>query len=175
MMLADIWAKVSTRHPNARLALVGTGEGSVDSCEAELRARLDGTHLRAVLLPGAVGNVHEWLQAADVFAFPSDSEGFGLSILEAMAVGVPMVCTRVGVAAELPSSPMSALLVAPRDQQAFGEALGRLLEDANLRQTLAGRARELVRGRFSMEAVAQRYAELAAQLVASRHDPVSAH
>src|SRR5579871_1022812 len=174
MMLMNVWQAISADYPQARLALVGTGEGSVDSCEAELRAMLTQGLCPTVMLTGAVDNVHEWLQAADVFAFPSESEGFGLSILEAMSVGVPMVCTRVGVAAELPPSPPCALLVAPADAAGFGEALRRLLESAELRETLSGRARNLVQGRFSMDAIAEQYVRLGAQLAKINADSTSA-
>ena len=173
MMLARSWMTLSAAHPRARLVLVGTGEGSVDSCESELRELMDGGRLRAVTLTGAVDNVHEWLQAADVFAFPSESEGFGLSILEAMSVGLPMICTRVGVAGELPQSPVCALLVEPGDHAGFHDGLRRLLEDAPLRTALAGTTRELVRGRFSMQAVAEHYAQLCAELVHGRSGPAS--
>ena len=85
----------------------------------------DTTH--AVTLTGSVANVNEYLQASDVFVFPSDYEGFSLSILEAMSVGLPLVSTRVGIAAELEPRGEFALLVPPKDKPAFRDALRRLV------------------------------------------------
>jgi glycosyltransferase involved in cell wall biosynthesis len=173
MMLAEIWRRLAGEFPQAHLVLVGTGFGSIDSCEDEVRraAAEPALHGR-ITLAGNVGNAQEYLQCADVFAFPSDYEGFGLSLLEAMAVGLPMVSTRVGVvadlAAELAAEPPPALLVAPHDAAAFETHLRELLADPGLRRTLGQRARLAVGARFSMRAVAQAHLTVMEDITGAR-------
>ena len=92
------------------------------------------------------------LNAAEVFAFPSHFEGFGLPPLEAMACGVPVVCSNASSLPEVVGE--AGLLVAPDDLRAWVEALDRLLSDPALRQDLRGRG--LARARqFTWEAAAR--------------------
>lgn len=165
MMLAEIWALLAPEYPDAHLVLAGSGAGSVDACDAELAASLAAAGLGGrVTLPGNVANVEEWLQASDVFVFPSEAEGFGLSILEAMAVGLPMVTTRVGVVAELANAEQRAMVVAPHARDEFAAALRRLLDDPELCRRLGQRARSDVRQEYGMESVARRYLQLFAEI-----------
>ena len=167
MMLIDVWNELASSYPGAHLVIVGAGEGSFDGCETALKDFLAAHRLGArVTLTGRVPNVHEYLQASDVFVFPSDYEGFSLSILEAMTAGLPMVSTRVGVAAELESTCRFGILVAPRDRGAFRDALRRLLDDGALRAELGATAYAAVRERYSLAAEAHRYVELFGELTA---------
>ena len=97
------------------------------------------------------------LNAAEVFAFPSEFEGFGLPPLEAMACGIPVACSN---AASLPEVVGDAgLLLSPRDVGAWVTALDRLLGDAPLRADL--RAKGLARARrFSWDTAAERTLEV---------------
>jgi glycosyltransferase involved in cell wall biosynthesis len=163
MMLMSVWQRLAAAHSQAHLLLVGSGDGCFDDCEPHVRAFIAANELAGrVTLTGTVANVQEYLQASDVFAFPSDYEGFSLSILEAMTTALPMVCTRVGVAADLEARhPVPiGLMVAPKDDAAFGEALGRLLDDEPLRRSLGESAAQAVRCEYSLEAEVRRYLDL---------------
>jgi glycosyltransferase involved in cell wall biosynthesis len=76
-------------------------------------------------------------RGAALFAFPSLYEGFGLPVLEAMACGVPVVCSRASSLPEVAGD--AALLVDPLDVDALGEALTRALEDGDLRRRMVER------------------------------------
>jgi glycosyltransferase involved in cell wall biosynthesis len=82
-----------------------------------------------------------WYARASVFAFPSLDEGFGMPLLEAMAVGTPVVTSNVSALPEVAGD--AALLVNPQDVEAIAGALHQLAEDRELRDDLArkGRAR----------------------------------
>jgi glycosyltransferase involved in cell wall biosynthesis len=165
LMLIDVWRELAPEHPAAHLVIVGSGRGSFDDCEPELRGFLAGHALQSrVTLTGSVPNVHEYLQAGDMFVFPSDYEGFSLSILEAMTCGLPMVTTRVGIAAELENQCRFGLVVPPKDRTAFRDALRQLLPDSALRAEMAANARAAVSARYSSEAEAQRYIEMFGEL-----------
>jgi glycosyltransferase involved in cell wall biosynthesis len=169
MMLMDVWGELAPLYPDAHLLLVGSGAGSADDCESAARefVRSHGLDAR-VTFAGSVPNVSEYLQAADIFVFPSHSEGFGLSILEAMSVGLPMVCTRVGVAAGLESEAGIRVLVAPMVRGEFHDALNGMLADSRPAAEVSSRVREVVMGHYSMSIVARQHAAVLAALAGRR-------
>jgi len=120
---------------------VVVGDGPARSLlETEIRRLgLDG----AVELAGECTNVRERLAAADVFVLSSSQEGLPLSVLEAMAAGLPVVATAVGGIPELVVHGETGLLVPRRDVESLSAALARLIADPALRRRLgaAGRAR----------------------------------
>lgn len=130
----------------------------------------DRDQLEQLLPPGAVllgdrDDVPELLGGADVFALASRSEGMPMSILEAMAAGVPVVASAVGGVPELVGDGETGLLVPAGDDEALADALRRLLEDPGLRRRFgeAGRARAL--GRFDVGAFRRAHIELYERLL----------
>ncbi len=102
----------------------------------------------AVLFPGFVpdADLPAVYAGAQVMAFPSEFEGFGLPVLEAMACGAPVVCSNTSSLPEVAGD--AALLVDPLDVSALTDALARVLQDAALREQM--RARGLAQAaRFS--------------------------
>jgi len=79
------------------------------------------------------------MRGATAFVFPSYYEGFGLPVLEAMAVGTPVITTRAGALAEVAGE--AALFVEPGDEAALTSALGRVLREQALRDQLSERGR----------------------------------
>lgn len=145
--------------PDARLRVVGGGPELPALRRLADRLRLG----RAVELAGEVGDrraVRDAYGAADVFALPSLQEGFGIVFLEAMAAGLPVVAARAGAAPEVVPEERAGLLVPPRDPEALGAALVRLLTDAGLRTRLGAGGREHVR-QFDWPLVARRFLEAA--------------
>lgn len=110
-------------------------------------------------VPGALGFVphdelHRLYARAAVVACPSRREGFGVSCLEAMAHGRPVVATSVGGLRDLVVDGETGLVVEPRDPKALRAALERLLADRDLRRRLGAAGRERAREHFSWEASA---------------------
>ncbi|MEL6983842.1 MAG: glycosyltransferase, partial [Actinomycetota bacterium] len=101
------------------------------------------------------------LAGAEVMAFPSLYEGFGLPVLEAMQAGVPVVSTRVGAIPEVAGR--SAILVEPQDPSALAGALLSVVEDSGLRERLAESGREQAAG-YSWETTVERLVETYHQL-----------
>ena len=118
-----------------------------------------------VVLVGTVpeSDIAAWYAAADVLAFPSVKEGFGLAVLEAMAAGLPVVTSDLPVFREWLVPGRDALLVPVGDVEALADALARALTDAELRRGLiaAGRA---VADRFTWAASAERHLAVYADL-----------
>jgi len=109
-----------------------------------------GIALRVVFL-GAREDVHECLAALDLFVLPSLHEGMGRVLLEAMAVGCPVVATRVGGIPDIVEDGTTGLLVPPRDERALAEAILTLLRDRSRRAAYGEAARRHVDGRFDVE------------------------
>lgn len=91
------------------------------------------------------------LSIMDIFAFPSLMEGLGLAIIEAQAMGLPVVASDVGGVYTLIKDGVSGFLVQPEDPKALAEAILRLLENEKLAKGLGLRAREQVRQKFNLE------------------------
>jgi glycosyltransferase involved in cell wall biosynthesis len=109
-------------------------------------------------VPGARGFVPReelelLLAQAAVVACPSRREGFGVTCLEAMAHGKPVVASAVGGLLDLVVDGETGLLVPPRDPRALRRALERLLRDPELRHRLGAAGRERARRHFSWDAV----------------------
>ncbi|WLP92010.1 glycosyltransferase family 4 protein [Gordonia sp. NB41Y] len=101
----------------------------------------------------------ELLATAEVACVPSLYEGFSLPAVEAMSCGTPLVATRAGAIPEVVGTDgCAATLVPPRDSGALAQAIGRLLDDADLRSAMSVAARERVEERYSWAAVAAKTA-----------------
>jgi glycosyltransferase involved in cell wall biosynthesis len=114
----------------------------------------------AVWLPGARSDVKALLHSFSLFTLPSLAEGTPVSMLEAMASGLPVVASKVGGIPEVVSDGEHGLLVPAGDAEALAQALARYARDPELgsRHGRAGRAR--VEERFSMRAMLASYGDL---------------
>ena len=99
---------------------------------------------------GRLDDIRPLLAAADVCVIPSRREGQGLTALEAMAAGIPLIASRVGGLAEMLTDSETALLVPPNDPDALAAALSRLQSDRRLRAKLAAAALPVVHARYAL-------------------------
>ena len=131
-----------------QLCCLFVGEGELQ--DALRRMAIDLGVERACRFVGVREDIPGILTAADVFVLPSLSEGFPFVLLEALAMGCPVVASRVNGVLELIEDHKTGLLVPPRDPQALARAIRDMLDDrrAALRMGAAGRA--LVRERFTV-------------------------
>ena len=131
-LLLRAFATVRQQVPNARLLLIGGGRG-----EGEIRGLADSLGLRsAIELTGYVDDVWPYLARSHVFALSSDYEPLGISVLEGMAAGLPVVATGVGGVPELIRPGFNGELVAPGDVVGMAAALLRLLASPTLARSL---------------------------------------
>jgi glycosyltransferase involved in cell wall biosynthesis len=161
MNLIKVWPALSKQFPELHLVLVGSGSESIDSCETELKLFIrDHSLASTVTLTGKVDRVDEYLQASDLFVFPSDFEGFSNSTLEALACGLPAVLTRVGVAPELVQNERNGLLVPPHDSQALRQALTWLMDHRDRWNAIGMAARRSVQEGCNIVTSAEKYVEM---------------
>ena len=136
------------KRKDARLLLVGDGPGRDNLKQQVAQLGLDAR----VLMPGNQIDVAPWLQALDVFALPSyANEGVPQALMQAMAVGVPVISTPVGSIDELVRHEETGLMVPPRDAGALAAAIERLLDEPALAGRLTQAARAWVSSRYSRE------------------------
>lgn len=140
LRLLAAWRTLGERRGNAQLVLVGRGP-----LEEEIAGmRLPGVHLAGLLAGRALSEAYA---SADLFVFPSATETFGNSLLEAMASGLPALAVRAGGVLEYARHGENAWLVPPADTGQLSAGLRRLMTDAELRARLAEGALATAAGR----------------------------
>jgi glycosyltransferase involved in cell wall biosynthesis len=92
--------------------------------------------------------VPEFMAAIDLFVLPSYSETYGLVLIEAMAMGKPVVATDAGGVPEIVEDGRDGLLVPPRDEKALADAIVRILKDPSLQSSFSNQARKDALERF---------------------------
>ena len=138
--LLAAWRDLGSRRGRAQLVLVGRGP-----LEDELRRRaVPGVHLAGLVTGLTLSQAYA---SADLFVFPSATETFGNSLLEAMASGLPSLAVHAGGVPEFAEHGRNAWLVRPHDTAMLGAGLVRLLEDPGLRGRLAAGAQATARAR----------------------------
>lgn len=103
-------------------------------------------------------------QEAQSFLLPSRGEGLSNALLEAMAMGLPVIATRVSGTPDVVTNEKDGLLIPPESSEALAEAMKRIILDPALRQQLGQNARRRVEDEFSMEHVARQYSGLYSHL-----------
>jgi glycosyltransferase involved in cell wall biosynthesis len=150
--LLDASALLHRRGIPHQLRLVGGTPDEGGTAESEVRAAAEaaGAHveLTGIVEPEAMAEVYG---DADVFCLPSWWEAMPLSLLEAMATGLPVVASSVGDIPRIVEHGVSGMLVPANDAGALAEALATLLGDGDARARMGAAARERVRTRFSSE------------------------
>lgn len=154
--LIDAAAPVCRAYPTAMFVIAGHGQLHDDLARQAADLGLaDRVHLL-----GFREDVPALLQAIDVFALPSLSEGLPLAVIEAMAAGRPVVATAVGGTCEVLRDDDTGLLVPPGDPAALAAGIGRLLAQADTRTRLTANAARQVAREFDMATTMKRYLEL---------------
>lgn len=141
-----------------RFTMVYVGEGETRPAMQSLAAELGVTDRCRFV--GVRRDVHEILPAADVFVLSSVSEGVSITLLEAMATGVPICATDVGGNAEVVAHGETGWLSPRNDPAALSEHLDRMLGDNALRDRMAQAGRQRLFERFTQKPMHDRYAEL---------------
>lgn len=162
--LIRAWPTVRLSFPNARLTLVGEGPKRP---LLEETARNLGLSAEAVAMPGMSDDVEPLLRAADLFVLPSTEEGMSIALLEAMALGVPLVASAIPGNRRLVADFKHGRLAAPEP-----DALARAIVDQwthfDRAFHMSRAARSRVEQQFSIGAVARKHLELFRELIKKR-------
>jgi glycosyltransferase involved in cell wall biosynthesis len=149
--LARAFGMLASRRTDARLALVGPDEEGLGTA---IHTALGACRDRLLRLSYTT-TPERWYAAADVLCLPSYREGFGMSVIEAAACGVPAVASRIYGVVDAVEDNITGLLHPPGDIEAISTALESLASNASGRQAMGERARERVARDFSSGRVVQ--------------------
>ncbi len=152
MTLLAAAAELAARAPNVHFVLVGAGKD-------EARIRAAAAELPNVSIEGWTNEVGNYLAAFDLFAFPSEREGLGSVLLDAMQFGLPIVASAAGGIPDIVTHEANGLLVPVGDAPALAAAIERLVRDEPLRAAFAAESRERARD-YDAAVMARRYLEV---------------
>ena len=165
-ILINAWRDVIARHPDARMLLVGpTFDEFRGITKDGFAERLAGTIEQyglasTITWVGRTDEPEQYLQASDIFVFPSRREGCPNALLEAMACELPIVTTRIPKITEDLITPDVHGVVTPSDAAAFADGIIRLLSDPGAATRLGRAAYERALEEFGIDTIARRYAEM---------------
>lgn len=165
----DTWlraaAMVAQKHPAAKFVLVGDGRGDDTQSRLEQLAKTLGVE-QNLIFPGYRSNLQSVYAAFDIFMLSSRREGLPNCILEAMAMGLPVVTTDVAGAKELVKDQETGYVLSQGDVQGLGAALLKLVDDSELRGRLRQAGRERIENEFSFASRLRRIEDLYDSLLA---------
>ncbi|RIX48480.1 MAG: glycosyltransferase family 1 protein [Rhodocyclales bacterium GT-UBC] len=162
--ILDAVPAILQRFPHAHFVFAGDGPQT-----GNLKARLAAEGLgERVHLLGLRRDVTNVLASLDVFVLPTHQEALGTAFIEAGAMGLPAVASRVDGVPEVIIDGQTGLLVPAQDGKALVEPICRLLGDPIFRQGMGANAREFVQRKFSREVMAQGMERLYQQLLEAR-------
>jgi glycosyltransferase involved in cell wall biosynthesis len=143
--LIQAFSRLAPSRPSLYLLIIGTGELHDDL--AALASRLGiGDRVRFL---GHRDDIPECLAALDLFVFPSQNEGMGRALIEAMAAALPVVATRVGGIPGIIEQGRTGLLVSPGDSAALAGAMAELLDDRTRARAMGQAARDSIGAEFN--------------------------
>jgi len=163
-VLLDAFASGAAARQGAHLAIAGAGEERM-ALEAQAANR---NIANRVHFCGDLPDVRPLLAASDIFVLASRNEGMGRSLVEAMAMGLPVVATGVGGIPQIVTSGRNGLLVAGDDAPALSAAMDTLAADAAMRRTLGSAARAAITNRYDWSTTADELASVYARVLAAR-------
>lgn len=160
--LLDGFKLLSQRLPDVELVIIGDG-----TLKSELTAQAAQLQVDSrVKFLGSRRDIPELLSQLDIFVLCSIDEGMPISLLEAMAAGLPVVATKVGGIREIVVENKTGLLIQPQNPQALADAIYKILTDSPLARSMSQEAVRIVAERFSIKKMTEGYTSLYENLLA---------
>lgn len=144
--LIEAYSKIHTEYPDTRLILLGHTESKGDPLKSEtLNVIRSDDSIEAV---GIQYDIRPWISVADAAVLASYREGFPNVVIECGAMGLPQIVTDINGANEIIVEGKNGTIVPPRDFKALYEAMKRMIDDNEWRNSLASNAREMIAARY---------------------------
>lgn len=153
IVMLKAMAHIAQSHPNVCLWIAGK-EGNATSAlrEAICDMNLEGR----VKLLGFRDDVHRLLSAADLFVFPSISEGLSGAVVEALAMQLPVICADIPALREIVEEGGNALTAPPHNHEILSRHIQTLVADKDRLRAFGARSREIFEHRFTIESTSRR-------------------
>jgi glycosyltransferase involved in cell wall biosynthesis len=163
--LLPAWKKLVSKHNNIHLFLIGSGQGYALSCEEDLKAFVKNNHMEnSVTFTGNIFNVDEYLQAGDFYVLPSQSEGLSVSLLEALASGLPAIVTSVRGILDVIENNVNGILVPYGDEDKLYEGMIKVLINEAKAEEIGKNGKNTVSEKYNIDKISKQYIELFEQI-----------
>ena len=162
-VFVDAMCLTLPRYPDFTAVIVGQVTAEQTPFANDLRKRIEAAGLQSrIVITGElpIEEVQRWYQRLTIYAFTSRNEGFGLTLIEAMAAGSALVAARAGAATLVVEDGVSGVLIPTGDAQALAAALEPLMRDVATATAMGERGRARVLEKFSLDAEAARIGEV---------------
>ena len=167
-VFVDAMCRLLPRYPDFTAVLVGAVTPEQTAFANDLKERIEQAGLQSrIVITGELPTeeVQRWYRRLTIYAFTSRNEGFGLTLIEAMAVGAALVASRAGAAELVVEDGVTGMLTPPGDVEALVAALEPLMRDPASAAAMGARGRTRVLEKFSLDAEASRIADVYRRLV----------
>jgi glycosyltransferase involved in cell wall biosynthesis len=154
--LLEAISEIKDQYTNVVLLLMGDGvlRSDLDALTRQLNIE------DKVRFLGYRKDIPELLSAADIYVHTSVVEGFGIAIIEAMAIGLPVVATNVGGIPEIITNGENGILVPPENPQALAKAIVDLIEHPEKRKILVEKGKQHVKANFTYQIMVKEYMQV---------------
>jgi mannosyltransferase len=167
-VFVDAMCRLLPRYPDFTAVMVGAITVDQMGFANDLKKRIEDAGLTSrIVITGelSIEEVQRWYKRLTIYAFTSRNEGFGLTLIEAMAVGAALVASRAGAAELVVEDGITGVLTPPGDVDALVAALEPLMRDPAAATAMGARARARVVDKFSLDAEADAIASVYRKLV----------
>jgi len=134
--------KINSIHKNTKLVLVGKFEDELDPLNIEIKNEI--LNNKNIIFSGFQNDIRPFLKIMKVFVFPSYREGFGVSLMEAAAMGVPSIASNITGCNEIIKHNYNGLLIEPKSMIEIERAMSRLLASPSLLDKMGKISRQFV-------------------------------
>jgi len=167
-VFVEAMCRLLPRYPDFTAIIVGAIVPEQAGFANDLKKRIEAAGLSSrIILTGEldIEEVQRWYRRLTIYAFTSRNEGFGLTLLEAMAAGAALIAARAGAAELVVEDGVTGVLVPPGDANALAAAIEPLMRDPVAAATMGARGRQRVVDKFSLDAEAAAIAAVYRRLV----------
>jgi mannosyltransferase len=167
-VFVDAMCRLLPRYPDFTAVLVGAITPEQTAFASDLKTRIETAGLKSrIVITGErpIEEVQRWYRRLTIYAFTSRNEGFGLTLIEAMAAGAALVASRAGAAEFVVEDGVTGVLTPPGDVDALVAALEPLMRDPASAAAMGERGRARVLEKFSLDAEARGIADVYRGLV----------
>jgi mannosyltransferase len=167
-VFVEAMRRLLPRYPDFTAIMVGAITPDQMMFANDLRKRIEAAGLASrIIITGElpIEEVQRWYRRLTIYAFTSRNEGFGLTLIEAMAVGAALIAARAGAAELVVEDGVTGVLTPPGDADALVAALEPLMRDPDAAMAMGTQARQRVLDKFSLDAEAEGIAKVYRTLV----------
>jgi len=162
-VFVDAMCRLLPRYPDFTAVIVGQVTAEQTPFANDLKKRIEAAGLQTrIVITGElpIEQVQRWYQRLTIYAFTSRNEGFGLTLIEAMAAGSALVAARAGAAELVVEDAVTGVLIPTGDADALVAAVEPLMRDVAAATAMGERGRERVLAKFSLDAEAAQIGEV---------------